>query len=104
MTGGSLCTDDWHLSDEDRSLVTEVERRLAVGGQVGGSHYQGVSLQPLDVIRAWGLDFVAGNVVKYLFRAGRKNGYAGGIQDIDKAIHYLQIMRADFVTMDGGPR
>jgi len=53
--------------------------------QVGGSHYQELNPQPWDVISAWGLDFILGNVIKYVARAPAK----GGIEDLHKARHYL---------------
>ncbi|WPH58251.1 hypothetical protein SEA_LUCKYSOCKE_107 [Streptomyces phage LuckySocke] len=55
--------------------------------QVGGTHYKG-SLQPIDVIDAWGLDFYEGSALKYLARHRKKNGR----EDIEKAIHYLELL------------
>lgn len=46
-------------------------------------------LQPFDVIDAWGLDFYAGNVIKYLLRHKGKNG----TQDLRKALHYVSELR-----------
>lgn len=65
--------------------------------QVGGDHYAG-ELQPIQVIQAWDLGFCAGNVVKYVYRMNRKGGATEALQDIDKAIHYLQLMRQDLVA------
>lgn len=53
--------------------------------QVGGSHYQKGSIQPWDIIDAWGLDFYEGNVIKYLLRWKHKDG----VEDLKKARHYL---------------
>lgn len=53
--------------------------------QIGGGHYQRLTPQPWDVITAWGLDFLAGNVVKYIARFKEK----GGLEDLMKARHYL---------------
>lgn len=55
-----------------------------VGRQVGGSHYQS-SIQPVDYINANKLDFLEGNVVKYVTRYKRKNG----MEDLLKAKDYL---------------
>jgi|SRR5882757_1895030 len=56
--------------------------------QVGGDHYKGTVLQPIDVIDAWGLDFYEGSALKYLARHRKKNGR----EDIEKAIHYLELL------------
>lgn len=56
--------------------------------QVGGEHYRALDPQPWDVIEAWGLGFLAGNVVKYIARCGRKPD-AAAIEDLRKARHYL---------------
>lgn len=62
--------------------------------QVGGAHYKekGVFMQPWAIIKAWGLGFHRGNVLKYLLRAPQKNGK----QDIEKAIHYLEYIRDNY--------
>lgn len=56
--------------------------------QVGGTHYHDMPFSPFDIIDAFGLDFYAGNVLKYLLRAGRKPG-VNGVEDLEKARHYL---------------
>lgn len=56
--------------------------------QVGGQHYQGSGLQPFDVIDAWGLDFYLGSALKYIMRAGKKDGVKAS-EDLRKAEHYL---------------
>lgn len=53
--------------------------------QIGGDHYKKQTLQPWDAITEWGLDFLAGNVVKYVVRHKDK----GGVEDLKKARHYL---------------
>lgn len=57
--------------------------------QVGGNHYQGFGIQPIEYILANGLDFCQGNVVKLVTRYRDK----GGIEDLDKAIHYLEFLK-----------
>lgn len=56
--------------------------------QVGGSHYKNVKIQPVEFSEFLQLGFCAGNIVKYLCRWRQKNG----LQDIDKAHHYLQLL------------
>lgn len=51
-------------------------------------HYTFSEYEPIKVIRAWGLNFALGNVVKYLVRAGRKDPVTL-IVDLKKARVYL---------------
>jgi len=53
--------------------------------QVGGNHYSKHTIQPFDIIDEYKLGYYEGNVLKYLLRHKDK----GGVEDIDKAIHYL---------------
>ena len=57
--------------------------------QVGGTHYSRYKIQPLRFIEANRLPFAEGNVIKYVCRHDAKDG----VRDIDKAIHYLEIIR-----------
>ncbi len=50
-------------------------------------HYTRLNPQPRKVILAWDLNYCLGNAVKYIARAGYKEDY---VQDLDKAINYLQ--------------
>ena len=60
------------------------------------AHYtEGRKYEPIDVIEDWKLGFCAGNALKYISRAGRKSSGSLSkkektIEDIDKAIWYLQ--------------
>ena len=54
--------------------------------QVGGSHYQRFTIEPIDVIEDWDLNYHEGNVIKYIMRHKVK----GGKEDIQKAVWYLQ--------------
>lgn len=58
--------------------------------QVGGTHYQDGNggIEPFQVIDAWGLDFYRGSALKYIMRAGKKDGSKRS-QDLRKAAHYL---------------
>lgn len=57
--------------------------------QVGGDHYRQMAIQPVEFIAKNNLGFCAGNVIKYVCRHHAK----GGAEDLDKAIHYLQLER-----------
>lgn len=51
------------------------------------SHYQG-TIQPIDLINAQNLNFNLGNVVKYVCRAGKKQG-ENVLSDLKKAQNYI---------------
>ncbi len=53
-------------------------------------HYKAFTIEPLQYIEANGLSFSEGNIVKYVCRHKKKNGK----QDLEKAIHYLQLVIA----------
>ena len=52
-------------------------------------HYKNLNPQPIEVIEAWGLDFHLANVLKYISRAGKKEGESD-IKDLEKAKVYLE--------------
>ena len=56
--------------------------------QISGSHYKEKGIQPIIYIYANELGFCEGNVIKYVTRHKSKNGRA----DIEKAIHYLELL------------
>lgn len=51
-----------------------------------GQHYK-QSVEPIDLIEAFDLNFNRGNVIKYTARAGRKDDE---LQDLRKALWYLE--------------
>lgn len=55
--------------------------------QVGGSHYKGLVIQPIELITAMKCSFIQGCIIKYISRYKHKNG----VQDIRKCIHYAQL-------------
>ena len=54
-------------------------------------HYD-MEIQPIEYIMRNGLGFCEGNVVKYVSRYGLK----GGIEDLRKAKHYIEILIAEW--------
>ena len=60
----------------------------ALDGQVGGSHYRDMKIQPIEFIFANDLGFAEGSVVKYVCRWQAK----GGIEDLRKAKHYIELL------------
>jgi len=61
----------------------------ALDKQEGGGHYKDFAIQPIEFTCKNNLDFLQGNVVKYVCRHKNKNG----IEDINKAIHYLELIK-----------
>ena len=57
--------------------------------QVGGSHYRDCTIQPSEFIYKNRLSWLEGNAIKYICRHHLK----GGDADIDKAIHYLELLK-----------
>lgn len=73
--------------------LTEQEIHEAV--QVGGDHYRSQPIQPWEYMESCMTEeqfvgYLRGNVIKYVSRYDKK----GGLQDIDKALHYLQKLRS----------
>ena len=60
----------------------------ALEKQVGGGHYKGLAIQPIEYIHANGLGFIEGSVVKYISRWRQK----GGIQDLEKVKHFVDLL------------
>ena len=60
----------------------------ALATQVGGDHYKGMAIQPLEYILANKLGFAEGAVVKYVSRWEKK----GGVEDLKKARHILDVL------------
>lgn len=56
--------------------------------QVGGNHYSKYAIQPSEFIFKNELDWLQGNVIKYVCR----HKYKGHQEDIKKAIHYLELI------------
>ena len=61
----------------------------ALDKQIGGNHYSEMAIQPAEFIIQNKLSFCQGNVIKYVTRYRSKNG----LQDLDKAIHYIEMMK-----------
>lgn len=75
------------MLDLDMYPKKQPRNQAATDKQVGGSHYQ-LPIQPIEYILANGLGYCEANVVKYVSRWRNK----GGIQDLKKAIHYLEML------------
>ena len=71
-----------HVTDFPSTLPT------ALDNQVGADHYKQQKIQPVEYIHANEIGFMEGNVIKYVTRHKLKNGK----QDLEKAIHFLQLL------------
>jgi len=57
--------------------------------QVGGDHYKGWGIQPVEFTETNNLTFSEGNIVKYITRHKSKNG----VQDVEKVVHYVDFVK-----------
>lgn len=64
----------------------------ALDRQPGGSHYKDMAIQPVEFITANNIPYREANVIKYACRHQNKNG----LQDIEKAIHYLEMIKDEY--------
>ena len=60
----------------------------ALDHQEGGDHYKTKAIQPVEYCMANGIGFMEGSVIKYVTRWRDK----GGVQDLKKAIHFLELL------------
>ncbi len=68
--------------------------------QVGGSHYaEGGNCQHWDFIAKNGIGYLEGAATKYVLRWRKKHG----INDLHKAVHFIQKLRALLMTGDITP-
>ena len=56
--------------------------------QVKGDHYKRFIIRPAEFINANNLAYAEGNVIKYVCR----HRFKGKKEDIEKAIHYLEMI------------
>lgn len=77
------------MMEEHQERYSQMIRRAgALDVQEGGDHYSKHNIQPVEYIHANGLDFLAGNIIKYATRHKDKNG----AEDIRKIIHYAELI------------
>lgn len=56
--------------------------------QIGGKHYKGFKIQPIEFVHGNGIPFIEGSIIKYICRWRDK----GGIQDLEKIKHYVDLL------------
>lgn len=69
--------------------MSDVAPAPALSVQVGGGHYKDFPIQPVEFVETNNLTFLEGCVIKRLCRHSRGGK---GRQDIEKAIHELQLI------------
>lgn len=60
----------------------------ALKEQIGGGHYKGLQIQPVEYIYRNNIPYFEGNVIKYITRWRDKGGKA----DLEKAKHYIDLL------------
>lgn len=79
-----------HMRMEEIKLIKQIAIKKALkehNYDKTPPHYQG-TIQPIDLINAQDLNFNLGNVVKYVCRAGKKQG-ENVLSDLEKAKNYI---------------
>lgn len=75
--------------------------------QVAGDHYKNTQHQHWDVVYDRGWCYLVGAATKYLWRLGRKGDEAKKLEDVQKAIHYLEKkaeqLKSELEKEEGGP-
>ena len=80
-------TELHNYNEKYTNLDYKVKGWYKMNNQNTPPHYQG-TIQPIDLINAQNLNFNLGNVVKYVCRAGKKQG-ENVLSDLDKAKNYI---------------
>lgn len=71
---------------QEKLNLLDAKQTQANEKQVGGKHYKQFKYQPWDVVVDWNLGYLDGTALKYIARWKDKNG----LEDIKKAIHFLE--------------
>lgn len=56
--------------------------------QIGGDHYKDFAISPIEFVVKNKLNYLEGNVIKYISRYKKKNG----LEDLQKAKHYIDLI------------
>ena len=64
---------------------------------INPDHYGNSGIDVIDFCQANNLDFMQGNVIKYVFRYKNKNG----LEDLEKAKEYIDRMIENLLDLDG---
>jgi hypothetical protein len=86
MSYDEALAEHWRRGATPQGLE-EVDKRIK-----SPPHYTKSSIQPIDVIRAWDLDYCLGSTLKYLCRYKHKGT---PVDDIKKAKRFLEMWLED---------
>ena len=64
---------------------------------VSPDYYARYDIEPISFIMRNGIPYAEGNVIKYVLRHDMK----GGVEDIDKAIRYLELIKEEKYNAKG---
>ena len=86
-------THEEFMARMDQAAKRDMELKMLKGSratdvQVGGNHYKDFKIRPVEYISKNKLDFLEGNIIKYVSRHRNKNG----AEDIRKIIHYAELI------------
>lgn len=80
-----------NLADERHALALAYQAKQK---QIGGTHYKDMKLEPWDIADTWPIEQQIGiyrhGALKYIMRMGSKDD---SLQEINKAIHYLEKLK-----------
>lgn len=80
---------EWNkVMTEWKARIKAKEPQSALDRQVGGSHYKGFTIQPVEFSERNGLTFIEGNIIKYICRYRQDGGE--GVKDLRKVIDYVE--------------
>ncbi len=77
--------------------ILEKEHDWSKVKEKGNNLYKAGSIEPIDLIRSGGLlwDFARGNIIKYAFRLAEGRPAIDKKADLDKIIHYAEMLKAE---------
>lgn len=81
------------IQEQEAALQQEVLQPMvdALQRQIGGAHYKGLKIQPMEYSVANGLNACAHTAIKYITR--KKGDKAKRLEDLDKAIHSIELYK-----------
>jgi len=88
MGDGSIFENLMVAVNSDKEIIPPNQWENPKDKQVGGDHYKSLKIQPYEYIVANGIGWLEGNAIKCITRYKQK----GGKTDIEKAIHYLELL------------
>lgn len=87
-SGRYVYTEDGWRSVQMQEEIIKAAREYKFENEVDHpSRYSSMSIEPIDVIESWGLNFSLGCALKYIARLGKKDN---PVQELEKAIWYLE--------------